>query len=146
MGQVSHEATINAPREQVFAYVDDYRNVPEYFFGLDRFTPVTEQTSGLGAEFKTVLKVGPKEITSTVRCTDWAANEIIKLESIAGMGADTTWAFADGAEPGTTRLSVDFTYHLPGGLAGKVLGKLMGPFADQAVKHSENKIREVVEA
>lgn len=145
MGEVRHEASVKSPREKVFAYVDDYRNVPEYMFGVDRFIPTTDVEHGLGAEFATGIKIGPKELASTVRCTEWVDGELIKLQSVSGFGADTDWAFADGDEPGTTVVSVRFGYTLPGGLAGKILGGLIGPFADQAVKHVENKIRAAVE-
>ncbi|MFZ2509664.1 MAG: SRPBCC family protein [Gordonia sp. (in: high G+C Gram-positive bacteria)] len=145
MGEVKHEAVIKAPREQVFAYINDYHNVPDYFFGVSRFQPLTDQTSGAGATFETALKVGPKELKSTLKCTDWVENELIELVSTSGFGASTTWRTADGAEAGTTTLAVVFTYTLPGGLAGKLLSPLMGPFAEQAVKHSENKIRDAVE-
>lgn len=145
MGEVRHEAVIKAPREQVFAYVDDYRNVPEYMFGVGRFTPTTDVDHGLGSIFETAIKVGPKELTSTVECTEWVDGELIKLASVKGFGADTEWRFADGDEPGTTVLSVLFGYTLPGGLAGKVLGGLIGPFAEQGVKYTEGKVRDAVE-
>ncbi|NLG46711.1 SRPBCC family protein [Gordonia sp. (in: high G+C Gram-positive bacteria)] len=146
MGEVQHEAVINSAREKVFAYVDDYRNVPDYMFGVGRFTPTTDVDHGLGSEFETAIKVGPKELTSTVRCTEWAEGEVIKLESVKGFGADSEWRFADGDQPGTTLLTVRFGYTLPGGLTGKVLGGLIGPFAEQGVKHTENKIRAALEA
>ncbi|MCK0438011.1 SRPBCC family protein [Gordonia alkaliphila] len=145
MGQVRHEIVIDGPREKVFAYIDDYRNVPEFMFGVGRFSPLTEQTSGLGSTFETAIKVGPKELTAQVKCVEWTANEIIRMESIAGFGADTCWSFADGDEPGTTLLLAEFGYTLPGGLAGKVLGGLMGPFVDQAVKHTETKVKAAIE-
>ncbi|EGD56969.1 SRPBCC family protein [Gordonia neofelifaecis] len=145
MGEVRHQAVIRSPRESVFAYVDDYRNVPEYMFGVGRFTPTTEVTQGKDSEFETAIKVGPKELTSTVRCVDWVEGELIRLESVKGFGADTAWSFADGDEPGTTVLDVVFGYTLPGGLAGKVLSGLIGPFAEQGVKHTESKIRAALE-
>ena len=130
MGEVRHEAVVKAPRERVFEYINDYQNVPEYMFGVNRFTPATDVTSGLGAAFETVIKIGPKDLKSTVE---------------SGFGANTSWGFAEGDEPGTTKLTVVFNYVLPGGLTGKVLGGVMGPFVDQAVKHTESKVREAVE-
>ena len=49
MPGVSHTATIDVPRQTVFEYVNTYANVPHYMFGITRFDPVTEHTSGLGA-------------------------------------------------------------------------------------------------
>lgn len=145
MGEVNHEAVIGAPRETVFAYVDDYRNVPHYFLGLKSFTPTTDQLNGVGATFAAAVKVGPKELKSIMRCTQWADGELIALESSSGFGASTRWRMSDGPSPETTRLMVDFSYTLPGGLAGRVLGPLLAPFAEQAVKYTESRIREALE-
>lgn len=145
MGEVHHEAVINAPRDKVFAYINDYNNVPEYFMGISRFEPQTDQHSGVGATFESVIKIGPKELKSTMKCTEWVENELITMESISGFGSGTTWRVADGDADGTTALSADLTYSLPGGLAGKILKPLIGPFADQGVKHAESKIRAAVE-
>ncbi|WP_440712583.1 SRPBCC family protein [Gordonia sp. FQ] len=145
MGEVSHSAVVKAPRETVFAYVNDYQNVPDYFFGISKFRPVTDQTEGLGAVFDTAIKIGPKELKSQTKCTEWVENELISLESVSGLSSATRWSFSDGDEEGTTKLDVVFRYSLPGGLAGKILSPLMGPFADQAVKHTEKVVREKTE-
>jgi uncharacterized membrane protein len=136
---------IQAPRERVFAYIDDYQNVPDYMFGLSRFAPTGDVDHGLDSEFETVIKVGPKELKSTVKCVEWVENEKIRLESVSGMGANTSWTFADGEEAGTTVLTAEFDFKLPGGITGKVLGGLMGPFVDQAVKYTESKTRAACE-
>lgn len=145
MGEVSHDVVINGPRERVFEYINDYTNVPDFMLGVSRFTPTTELTAGLGSQFETVIKVGPKELKSTVKTVEWVENELIKLESVSGFGANTVWSFADGPAAGTTVLTAQFQYTLPGGLAGKVLGGLMGPFVDQAVKHTESQVKKAIE-
>lgn len=145
MGEVQHSAVVRAPRSTVFEYINDYRNVPDYMFGVSRFSPVGEQTSGVGSEFETAIKIGPKELKSRVKCTEWVDGESIRMESVSGFGAVTVWRFADGDEPGTTKLDAEFIYTLPGGLTGKVLGGLMGPFVEQGVKYTESKISGAVE-
>ena len=110
MGEVKHRAVVKASREKVFAYIDDYRNVPDYMFGLSRFAPTTDVDHGVGAIFEVVIKVGPKELKSTVKCVEWVENERIRLESISGLGADTEWTFTDGDAPGMTVLDAVFGY------------------------------------
>ncbi|ANY22607.1 MULTISPECIES: SRPBCC family protein [Gordonia] len=137
MGVVRHQARIDGPRERVFEYVDGYQNVSEYMFGVTRFEPTTEQTSGLGATFAVTIDVGPKALKSIVKCTEYVENELIALEAIEGFGANTRWRFADADGGSGTDLDVEFSYTLPGGMAGKLLGKIIGPFAAQAVRHTE---------
>ena len=142
MAMVNHSTVVKAPREKVFAYLNDYKNVPDYFFGISKFSPKTDQTEGVGAVFDSAIKVGPKELKSENKCTEWVENEKIRLETISGMSSKTEFRFADGDAPDTTNLEFDMEYSLPGGLAGKVLGGLMGPFIDQAIKHTDNVVRE----
>ena len=137
VGVVRHQATIDGPRDKVFSYVDGYQNVSEYMFGVTRFEPTTEQTSGLGATFAVSIDVGPKALKSVVKCTEYVENELITLEAIEGFGANTTWRFADADGGSATDMDVEFSYTLPGGMAGKLLGKIIGPFAAQAVRHTE---------
>jgi len=143
--EVNHAMVIKAPRETVFAYIDNYENVPDYMFGVSRFAPTTDVDHGLGSVFETVIKVGPKELKSTVKCVEWVENEKIRLESVSGMGANTSWLFADGDEAGTTVLTAEFDFKLPGGITGKVLGGIIGPFTDQAVRYTESKTRAACE-
>ncbi|MDH3008545.1 SRPBCC family protein [Gordonia alkanivorans] len=138
MGVVRHQAVVGAPRGKVFEYVGGYQNVPEYLMGVTRFEPRTEQTQGLGSVFELSIDVGPKKLKSVVECTRYVVDELIELKAIEGFQADTTWRFLD-ADTGT-ELQVEFSYTLPGGIAGRVLGGIVGPFAAQAIKHTESTI------
>ncbi|AFR47866.1 SRPBCC family protein [Gordonia sp. KTR9] len=146
MGVVRHQARIDGPREKVFSYVDGYQNVSEYLFGVTRFEPTTDQTSGLGATFAVSIDVGPKTLKSVVECTEYVENELITLEAIDGFAANTTWRFADADGGSATDMDVEVTYTLPGGMAGKLLGKVVGPFAAQAVRQTEATIGKKVRA
>ncbi|MFT3661678.1 MAG: SRPBCC family protein [Gordonia sp. (in: high G+C Gram-positive bacteria)] len=145
MAEVRHSAVVNAPRAKVFAYVNDYTNVPDYFFGVSKFDPATDQTEGVGATFDSVIKIGPKDMKSQMQCVEWVQDEVISLKSISGLSSATAWRFGDGDDEGTTKLDVTFEYSLPGGLVGKILSPIIGPFADQAVKHTEKVVREKTE-
>lgn len=145
MAQVRHETIIEAPRPKVFAYVNDHLNVPDFMYGVDRFEPTTEQVEGVGATFETVVKIGPKELASEVECVAWEQDALIRMEATSGFKTNTEWLFGEGDEPGTTRLGAILEYTLPGGLTGKVLGGLMGPFVEQGIKHIESRIRHGVE-
>ncbi|QTI68411.1 SRPBCC family protein [Gordonia sp. L191] len=140
MSVVRHSSTIEVARDRVFAYINDYENVPEYMFGIHKFTPRTDQTSGKGSVFDVAIKAGPKTLKSTIETIEWVENELIVLKAIEGFQANTTWRFADLADGGTT-VDAEFEYILPGGLAGKALGAIMDPFAAQAIKHTDAKLR-----
>ncbi|MEE4024199.1 SRPBCC family protein [Gordonia sp. PKS22-38] len=142
MATIRHRSAVAVSRDRVFAYVNDYRNVPKFFFGVSRFEPVTDATDGVGSRFTTTLKVGPKTLSSTVETVEWVENEVIRLESVEGFSANTTWRFTD--KDGGTEVDVDFDYTLPGGIAGRALGGIIEPFAGQAVRQTDKNLTEQV--
>lgn len=143
MTKVSTESVVDAPREQVFAYVDDYRNTPNLMLGMSRFEPVTEQSQGLGSTFDAVMKFGPKAIETQLKCTEWVEGEKIVMSSVKGFDVQTTWSFADAGE-GKTAVTIEFDYKLPGGLAGKAIGAVLGPGIGQAVKHTDEALKKAI--
>jgi uncharacterized membrane protein len=136
--KVRHEAKTQVPRERVFAYVDDYRSVPDWMFGVSRFEPVTEKTSGVGSVFDASMKLGPKTLHTTLKCTEWVREEKIVLESVDGLDVSCIWSFAGSAEE--TRVVVEVDYRLPGGLAGRALGAIVEPAIAGAIKHTESEL------
>ncbi|MDN5757133.1 MAG: SRPBCC family protein [Tomitella sp.] len=136
---IRHSAVTRVPVEVAFEYLADYRTVPGWLFGISTFEPNGGPDYGLGATYDAAMKIGPKTLRSVVKITEWERNRLITLDSTSGFRNKSSWRFeADGDE---TRLSVDFGYELPGGLAGKTLGRLIEPFAGQAVRHTDATLR-----
>lgn len=144
MGLIQISAVAQTPIDVAFAFVDDYRNVPVWMFGVTKFEPVGAQTQGLGAEFDAVLQLGPKALKSKIRCTEWEQDAVITLTSYEGMSNSSTWRFR-AVDETRTELSVDFGYEFPGGLAGKALAKLVEPAMQLAIRQTEQNLRNAVE-
>lgn len=144
MGHIHRTAIATVPVGTGFAYVDDYRNVPDWMFGVTRFEPVGAQRQGLGATFDATMQLGPKALSSRVRITEWEADRLIRLESVDGISNSSTWRFAPTPD-GNTELSVDFDYSLPGGLLGRALAKIVEPIVGTAIAHTESTLRSRVE-
>jgi uncharacterized membrane protein len=54
------------------------------------------------------------------------------------------WKFtADG--PNRTKVEVRFSYELPGGLAGRAMGKAFEPIVSMSVRHSDEALRKQIE-
>ncbi|QNG20432.1 SRPBCC family protein [Rhodococcus triatomae] len=144
MIHIRHSASAAAPIEVVFAYIDDHSTVPDWMFGVSQFTPVGEFTQGLGAQFDAVMKIGPASLESRLEVTEWVENEVITLSSLGGVSNSSSWRFIRKGDS-ATELSVDFAYQLPGGLAGKALGRIVEPFVGTAIKNTEETLRRNVE-
>lgn len=146
MVDIHHEGVAAAPRQVAFAYIDDYRTTTDWMFGLSSFRPAPgEPEHGLGAVFDAVFSVKPVKLKSTIRVTEWEQDSLLAFESTDGFRNWSTWRFVE--EDAThTRVIVDFSYELPGGLAGKALGRALEPVVALSVRHSDATLRKNIEA
>jgi uncharacterized membrane protein len=145
MVDIHHEGSCAAPLDVAFAYVDDYHNATDWMFGLARFEPVGDKAQGLGAVFDGTFRVKPVKLSSTIEVTEWDRERVIAFESVKGFKNSSTWRFAaDG--PTRTTITVTFRYELPGGVAGKVMGKALEPVVALSVRHSDEALRRQIEA
>ena len=145
MPHIHHEGLADAPVETLFAYVDDYRNTTTWLFGLSRFDPTTEVTSGLGSAFDGTFAITPIKLHSSVRIVDWERDRVIALESYKGFRIKSRWEFSSTGAA-TSKVVVDFDYDLPGGLAGKAMGKAFEPIVALSIRHSDESLRKHVAA
>jgi len=145
MVDIHHEGHANAPLSVAFAYIDDYRTTPDWMFGLAKFVPVGDLDQGLNAVFEGTFQVKPVKLHSTVKITAWEQDKLIKMESVKGFVNRSTWRF-EALNDTETRVFVDFTYELPGGLAGRALGKALEPIVAMSIRHSDAALRKNIEA
>ena len=144
MVHIRHEAVCLAPLPVTFGYVDDYRNAGRWMFGLSRLEPVGELDRGLGSVFEGTFHVKPVKLHSTIEVTAWEQDSVIAFDSVKGFRNRSEWRFAEDG-PDRTRLQVLFEYELPGGLAGKALGRALEPIVAMSVRHSDTALRHHVE-
>ena len=144
MVDIHHEGTCAAPVDVAFAYVNDYRNATQWMFGLADFAPHGDKDEGLGAVFNGTFQVRPVKLHSTVECTDWAQDELIAFESIRGFKNSSVWRFMS-LGPTSTKIHVQFSYEVPGGLAGRALGRALEPIVSMSVRHSDEALRKHIE-
>ncbi|PXX70955.1 polyketide cyclase/dehydrase/lipid transport protein [Nocardia tenerifensis] len=145
MGHVEHSARCAAPVGFAFAYVADYRNVPKWMFGIRHFTPVGEQTSGLGAVFDTALHLGPTTLQLRSDITEWVDDSRVTIRAIRGIEGAIRWDFA-AVHARLTEITATADYRVPGGLAGRALDRVIQAFIGPAVRHTEKNLREKIEA
>jgi uncharacterized membrane protein len=133
----------DVPLEAVFAYVDDYRNVPDWLFGIERFEPVGDVDQGLGAVFDAVMHVG-KTLRSRIEVVDWAHNRLIAFDSVKGFANSSRWTFEPAGKDRTV-VTAELSYALPFGPAGKAVGRVIEPFVKQTATRSSTALKEQVE-
>ena len=131
---VEHSVEIAAPVSEVFAYVDDYSKTKDWMYGLHTIEPVGEPTSGVGATYDGVMKLGVS-LTSRIQCSCWERDRLIEVTSIKGIKNTQRWTFTDlGGD--RTRVDASISYQLPGGPAGAAIAAAVKPLIGVAVKSS----------
>lgn len=136
--------TCNAPLKTAFEYVADYRNIPDWMFGVHSFEPVGAKDYGLGSVFDVTVHLGAR-IHTRIEAVEWEENRLIGMDSVKGFKVRSRWYFtADGDD--RTEVTAKISYEPPFGPAGKALGKVMEPFVKQAVKHASHHLVTNIEA
>jgi uncharacterized membrane protein len=144
MVDIHHEGTCEAPLDVAFAYIDDYRTATDWMFGLAKFEPVGDKVQGLDAVFDGTFQVKPVKLSSRVRVTKWEQDRVIAFESIKGFKNWSTWEFS-AISPTRTKVTVTFSYELPGGLAGRAMGKALEPIVALSLRHTDAALRHAIE-
>jgi len=141
---IHKETDCDAPIDKVFAYITDYRNVPEWLYGISKFVPITELDRGVGATFDGTIHLGAT-LHSTIATTAFEEGKLFEMDSVKGFKNTSRWTFESLGE-NETRIIADVSYSVPGGIAGKALGKVIEPFVKIAVKHSSEHLAKNVSA
>lgn len=142
--EIHVESTFRAPLEVAFAYTANYRNVPDWLYGISKFEPVGEVDYGLGAVFDGSMNLGVT-LHSRIEVNEFEENRLIGFDSIKGFRNSSRWTFS-AIDANRSSVVADVSYELPGGIAGKALGKVIEPFAKIAVQHSSAALQKAVEA
>jgi uncharacterized membrane protein len=85
------------------------------------------------------------KLSSTIEVTEWEQDSVIAFDSIKGFTNRSTWRFSAAGEE-HTKISVVFSYELPGGLAGRAMSRALEPIVALSVRHSDHNLRSHIEA
>lgn len=119
--KVTRSIITSTSAEDTFALVSDASRYPEFFQGVTRWKPLTDDV-GVGATYRVLMQVGSIEAGGTVRVNEWEDPVTIAWESEAGVRQRGRWSIAEVAEG--TRLTLEVEYSLSGGPAGRLVEKM----------------------
>lgn len=77
MTPITHSIVIARPREEVFAFVTDFRNDTKWWKPVIRTEKVTPDEIGVGSIFKQYSKVLFVTVESELRVTEWNPPEFV---------------------------------------------------------------------
>jgi ribosome-associated toxin RatA of RatAB toxin-antitoxin module len=120
---------IPASAETLFECLADYAQAEVFIEGLEELSPVGSQTTGEGAQFDAVLRVGPRSLRSTIVIESLEPLRAVTWSSTGDNGQKLAFELQPAA--GATTVSLIVSYEEPGGLAGA----LIAPFVERTVQN-----------
>jgi len=123
MAEIHKSATIDAPIEKVFDFVDDPANFPRYVPNVERVADVIRTEKRLGDSFRVIYKVLGVTFDEKFKVTAHQRPNRLGSSFEGGMKGTFAWGFAP--EGNQTQVKVDIAYTLAGGPIGKAIDAMM---------------------
>jgi uncharacterized membrane protein len=136
--------TCDAALDVAFEYVADYRKIPDWMFGVNKFEPVGDKDYGPDSIFDVTLSLGVR-IHTVIKAVEWEQDRLIGMDSIKGFQARSRWHFKALGDD-RTEITAKVSYDLPFGPAGRAMGKVMAPFVTRAVHSGSHQLKTNIEA
>lgn len=95
--EVEHSVVINRPVEEVFEYVANLKNAPEWIAGVTRMEQTSDGEMGVGARGKQVRQYLGQQIEGDWEITEYVPNKKISLQVLSGPVAP--FGVAESFEP-----------------------------------------------
>lgn len=130
---------------RVYDFVGDWRNTTRYIDSFSRWEPVDPQhTEGVGARFRIGLKAGPVTVKGAMEVVEVEETERILFRSYEGLRLVGEWLFQPTSAG--TRVELTNTFELPGGVTGRILGKVLASRGQRDLDESLARLKRLVEA
>jgi uncharacterized membrane protein len=145
MGDMHSRVRIEAPREAVFDFVNDWRNATRYLHGLVRWEPVdADAEMRVGTVFRVGIQAGPTRLAGRLEVTDYRPPERIWIRSVDGPRVVGGWTFTAAGE--ATDVHLQASFDLPGGIAGRLVGTFVSRNAQKDLDASLRDLKRLIES
>ncbi len=124
---LEHEVVIERPLEEVFAYVADPANVPEWQAGVVSTTKTSDEPMATGVRWREVRNFLGRRVHGTLEATEYEHGRLFALRTVSGTAAIRVRHLFEPFDGGT-RIRV-----LAEGNPGR-LGRLGGRFVRRAAE------------
>jgi len=147
--RVAAQIDISALPEHVWEFIDDPERYLHFMHGMTRWETASAQTSGLGARYRMLMRVGSAEVGGVVEVTEYDQPRDMAWNSVTGIDQRGRWRVRD--RTGTRlapRTHVEFrlSYGIAGaGLLGWASERLAAPTVRNNLRRSLQQLKRTVE-
>jgi hypothetical protein len=141
--RISQCEWFRATPERVWADIEDISSHPVWMRDAVEIRFLTEQRSGVGAEFETLTKVGPLRNNDVARVTEWRAGEAMTIEHVGvvtGSGRFTLHPDGEG-----TRFCWEEVLRFPWWMGGPLGERAAVPVLGAIWRKNLRRLKQIVE-
>jgi uncharacterized membrane protein len=143
--RVAARIEVAAPPETIWEFVTDPSRYLHFMAGVTRWEVVGERVSGLGARYRTLMRVGSAEVGGLVEIVECDANRDLAWSSVTGIDQRGRWRLR--ARPGGhTAVELRLAYGVAGsGILGWVAEHVGAPTVRGHLRRSLQQLKRQVE-
>jgi uncharacterized membrane protein len=143
--RVGARIDVAAPPEHVWAFVTDPTRTLDYMAGVTRWEVVSARDRGLGARYRTLMRVGSAEVGGLVETVEYDEPWDIAWTSVTGLDQRGRWRLRPSG-PERTRVELRLSYGVAGaGIAGWIAEHVAAPTVRGNLRRSLLELRRQVE-
>jgi uncharacterized membrane protein len=143
--RVAARIQVSAPAAGVWAFIVDPSRYLHFMSGVTRWEVAGDQEGGLGARYKTLMRVGSAEIGGMVEVVEWDEPSDIAWNSVTGIDQRGRWRLRERSL-GRTDVELRLSYGVAGaGLGGWVAEQVAAPTVRGHLRRSLQQLKRQVE-
>jgi uncharacterized membrane protein len=134
-----------APPDRVWKLVSDPSRVLSFMSGVTRWEIASEQLDGVGARFRTLVRIGSADVGGLIEIVEWDPDRELAWTSVTGLDQRGRWRLRE-APGGRTRVELRLAYGVAGsGIAGWIAEHVAAPTVNGHVRSSLLALKRLVE-
>ena len=143
--RLNESVVVSAPQQDVWDYLSDLDNYLHFMSGITRWEREGDQTSGLGARRRMLIRVGSAEVGGLIEVVEWDPPHDLAWSSVTGVDQRGRLRLRT-AGSNSTRVELRYAYGVAGsGLSGWISERVSAPTISSHLRTSLQQLKRVVE-